>query len=717
MGIMQTFRRRMPGIIIFLVIMFVLLIVFEWGYDRFGRGGGFNQRSSTAVGAVNGEELSIADFDARVKDNLDMQRSQNPDAPVDEEQIREMVWQQMVNETLIRQAADRLGITVSSEQLSNAMMYDPPPALKQPFTDSTGFYNERAYHELITNPDKFLADRKYPRDEALKVKAQIKKIEQSVRLQMLADGVKAVVTAGAMPSPAEVRIAFYDERTKATGNFAIVDPNMIPDSAVKVTEADARKYYDDNKSSFVQKASREFRYVMFLQQPSAQDSSAIQRRLKQVTDALAAATTPDAKTKTFMEFVGKFGNGKYNGNAFTPMKELGPELTAALSGAKPGDVIGPIRLQDGTYLINLVDVQDSGETYVRASHILLRTNGKNDDSVKAEAEKVLARVKAGGDFAAVAQELSQDPGSAQRGGDLGFFKKGAMLKEFEEASFAASTGSIVGPVKTNVGYHIIKVTDRSSKSYKLRDLRFDPRVSNMTKTQIRAKAQTFREKLSNGGSIDTLATQMGTQVMESGPVDKNAPAAGSIRLTNFTFDGKQGDVSEIVDLKDGSLVVAQISKIRTAGTMDFADAKETIMAKLRTKKKLELIEARAKRIRAGLAAGDSLSKVTSLDSSIQVRNFNEATRTTPLAGVGFDYPLNNAMFALKEGQISDLIRGEHAYYIVQVTKKEQPTDKDFETEKGKYTQQLVQRRREQMFQEWLQKEHDRASIVDYRNQR
>src|SRR5258705_11183372 len=108
----------------------------------------------------------------------------------------------------------------------------------------------------------------------------------------------------------------------------------------------------------------------------------MRRQLKQVTAALAWATSPDAKTKPFTEFVGKFGDGKYNGNTFTPMKELGPELTAALSGAKPGDVIGPIRLQDGTYLINLVDVQDSGDTYVRASPILLRTNGKNDDPVK-----------------------------------------------------------------------------------------------------------------------------------------------------------------------------------------------------------------------------------------------------------------------------------------------------------------------------------------------
>src|SRR5690606_3587079 len=107
------------------------------------------------------------------------------------------------------------------------------------------------------------------------------------------------------------------------------------------------------------------------------------------------------------------------------------------------------------------------------------TTGTNDDSVQAQAESLLKRAQSGENFDELARQYSADPGSGQRGGDLGFFRRGSMVKPFEDAAFAASVGSIVGPVKTDYGYHIIKVTDRSMKSYKLRDLRFDPHISNI----------------------------------------------------------------------------------------------------------------------------------------------------------------------------------------------------------------------------------------------
>lgn len=717
MGLMQTFRRGMPAVIIGLIVMFIALIIYEWGYEQSGRSRFGSSTSTTAVASVNGEDISIVEFEEQVKDRVDMQRQQSPDAPVNEEQIREQVWQELVNERLISQAAKRLGVSVSEEELRQALLFDPPPSLKQSFMDSTGtIFMQKQYHDFMTNMDAFLSARQYPPAEIAKVKTQIKKVEKNLLFQKTVEAIQSVVSASAIPSPAEARVAFDEQRGKASGSFVMIDPASIPDSAVKVTDEEAKKYYDEHKGDYQQKDSREARYAMFVLNPSTADSSAINARLKTVTEAIGRATTAD-KVKVFEEFVTKYGAGKYNGNDYTPMQELGPELQGALAGAMPGIVIGPVRLEDGNYMINVVDIKDSGEVFVKASHILFRTGGANDDSVKAECAKVLAKARAGEDFGALATQYSADPGSAQRAGDLGYFKKGAMVKPFEEAAFGAPTGAIVGPVKSDFGYHIIKVVDRSSKSYKLRDLRFDPKVSALTKSQLRAKAQQFRDMLIGGGNIDSLGAKMKLQVLETGPIDRLAATAGSMRLTQFAYEAKNGEISDVYELQDGSLIVAQLTKVRKAGVMDFADAKQTIIGKLTARKKLDMIKARAEKLRNSLAAGDSLSKLTAIDSSIQVRTFNDATRNTPLQGVGFDYALLHAIFSLKPGQISPLVRGERGYYIASVSSASQPTDKDYEAEREKFVQQLVDQRRQQLFQDWLQKERERAEIVDYRNNR
>ncbi len=717
MGLMQTFRRRMPVVIIFLIVMFVALFIYEWGYERSGRGqsGG---TSTTAIASVNGEDISIAEYNEQVKNAIEAQRGQNADAPVNEEQIREQVWQQLVNQTIIRQAAERLGVGVSKEELVQTMLYDPPAALKQPFMDSTGsFFMQKEYMAFMTNIDGWLAARKYPQNKIDEVKAQIKEIERNVMYQKTVEAVMAVVSSSATPSPLEARIAYSDQHEKVSGGFVMFDVNLIPDSAVSVTEQEAKAYYDAHRTDFQQKASREARYTLFQLTPSANDSNVMSNRLKAVTDGINRAATPEEKTKAFEQFATKYGSGTYNGVEYTPLQQLSPELQTALANAVPGSVIGPVRLADGSYMINVVDVKDSGEVYVKASHILLRTGGANDDSVKAEAERILKLARGGQDFGSLATQYSADPGSAQRGGDLPFFKKGSMLKEFEDASFAAQPGQIVGPVKTSVGYHIIKVTDRSSKSYRLRDMKFDPKVSPMTKAQLRTKAQQFRDKLLAGTNIDTLATQLKLQVLETGPAERLTPAAGSMRFTRFIFDEKQGAISDVYELQDGSFLVGQISKIRTAGTQDFADAKDAIMMKLRAKKKLDMVKGRAEKMRAALAAGDSLSKLASLDSSLQVRPINEATRTTPFPGVGFDYTLTNALFSMKPGQISNALRGERGYFIATVSNITKPSDKDYEAERTKFIEGLMQQRRQQIFQEWMQKERDRAEIIDYRNNR
>jgi peptidyl-prolyl cis-trans isomerase C len=145
---------------------------------------------------------------------------------------------------------------------------------------------------------------------------------------------------------------------------------------------------------------------------------------------------------------------------------------------------------------------------VRASHILIRFPQNADDAAKkqarAQAEAMLAKLRAGGDFAALAKENSQDPGSAANGGDLGFFAKGQMVPAFDSVAFTLKPGQTSGVVETQFGYHIIKVVDhRPARVVPLAEASNDIRQF-LTQQQQQQKAEAFVNQLKAKAKIEVL---------------------------------------------------------------------------------------------------------------------------------------------------------------------------------------------------------------------
>lgn len=144
---------------------------------------------------------------------------------------------------------------------------------------------------------------------------------------------------------------------------------------------------------------------------------------------------------------------------------------------------------------------------MKASHILINF-GTNKDSSKAFATQVLARAKKGEDFAALAKEYSQDNGSKDRGGEYDYFPKGQMVKPFEDACFNNAPGSIVGPVETDFGYHIIKISDKISDEIKYSEIMISIALTMNTKKQLRRDALSFKQQLDDGQNMESLAKKI-----------------------------------------------------------------------------------------------------------------------------------------------------------------------------------------------------------------
>src|SRR5262249_25503696 len=191
---------------------------------------------------------------------------------------------------------------------------------------------------------------------------------------------------------------------------------------------------------------------------------------------------------------------------------------------------------------------------VRASHILFKTEGKDDAVVKAKAEDVLKQAKApGADFAALAKKYSEDEGNAKNGGDLDFFGKGRMVPEFDRVAFSMEPGQTSDLVKTEYGYHIIKLTDKkpggTKKLDEVRQQLIDQLAYDRAQTQAATLAESLEQQIKKPADLDTVAKAQGLTVQETGLFARDEPILGvgsAPEMTARAFSMNPGEVSGVL---------------------------------------------------------------------------------------------------------------------------------------------------------------------------
>ena len=180
-------------------------------------------------------------------------------------------------------------------------------------------------------------------------------------------------------------------------------------------------------------------------------------------------------------------------------------------------VVSPTDVQN--YYNSNVQQYQTPET-IRASHILLKTEGKDEATVRKAAEDVLKQARSGADFATLAKKYSEDDGSKVNGGDLDYFPRGRMVTEFEDAAFAMKTGEISNLVESQFGFHIIKLVDRKAATTRtLDEVRAqiqDTLAWQRVDDQIAARTRELDGKVKNATDMTTAANENGTTVQESG---------------------------------------------------------------------------------------------------------------------------------------------------------------------------------------------------------
>ncbi len=719
MGTFERIRKVSPYALgVFVVVFIGFMVASDADIGSLVKQG--NNPQTAAIGIINGEKILYQDYELKVKQAIEQQRTQmqNPDAEIDENQIRNQVWDQMVNEVLTRQEAEKAGIRVTDEEIADVLLESPPEFLARSFTDSAGNFNRQLYLELVTNPEKivnYMGQDPTQMDPAEKEKAvanfrnDLLNISDYLRSQKYSNALTTTVTtAGSQISPLFAKTTFKNENSTANVNFIFVNPAEIATDKINISDKEIQDYYDSHKQYYNQKYQRKIKFSTLEIAPSADDSARSNKRIQRILEDLQKGMDLASTDSIF-----DLKMSEYSGttNEWTMFQDIDPMKVAYFANAPERQVVGPVRLPDGNYFFRL-DGRRSGENVVvKASHVLIGFGPQNNkDSALKLAQTVLKKARGGEDFGKLATDYSTDKGSAAQGGDLGFFGKGRMVKPFEEAAFAANVGQIVGPVESQFGYHVIKVTDKKSDEIQYSEIKINPTISNPTRNKILMDAHSFVKQSEEGVDFDSLAKRLNLSADTTDFFPRAFPLFGSWDLTNKVFDSEIGTVLQPKDLKKQGIVIVKILDERKEGTADLASVKKEITDKLVKRKQLDMLKDKAFNIYNEVKVNSDLSLAT----QYEVRNAAELKNDGSIPGLGLDVVFTGNIFKSATGKVLEPVRGTNGWYIAQINTMQVPDDKAIEEGVKLQMEKLKQVAKNQAYNNWFQKIKEIAKIEDLR---
>jgi peptidyl-prolyl cis-trans isomerase D len=711
-GVMNKMRDKMALIMIVLIVAFLGTIVFDWGMNYLGIQGG----EKIVFAKINGVEISNKDYETLLQRQVDQIREQNKGKDIDDatyQQTKEQVWNYLVQQTLKEQEMQRLGIKVSDEEILDWVYNQPetlPDWLRNNFIDSAGIFHPEALQGAIQEPQN---------------KAKWVEIEQYLKKILLDQKLNTQITSSVFIPEEDVLQKYKDDNIKANFSYLLVDLSSLTDTNLyTVSDQEMRKYYDEHKDEFKQEEAAKFKYVVFNDQPNADDSLSVKRLLEVNIKEMKNSEVEDS---SLIKLVNDISSTPFN-NEFQKANTLGKEALQFLFDAKPNDVSSLIIDQDGYKIIKLLDFKEGEDVFVNASQILINT-GSDTVEAKKKAYDAFGRIKRGENFEALVSEVSEDPSSKQTKGDIGWFTKGAMVKEFEDACMNANVGDIVGPIKTQFGYHIIKVKGKSKKEFKVAEIKKPVTASARTKEIARKKASDFiKEVEKSQGSffscgvnkkitIDTLAKNMNMMAMTTPEISKNGfvPGAGqNNNIINFGLNNGKNKIFGPVKVQGGYGVYQVIDKI-PEGYKNFDSIKiAMIKPKIQQKKKFEALLQITNDLKNKIQNGD-LASLKAQYPQYLYETADSVSVTKPDAKIGMDYNLYNTVLSMKQGEISAPIKGVKGYYIVKMNTITPFNEQDYLAKQMDIRKQMLQTKQQSIIQDWLTSLQANSEIEDNRD--
>jgi peptidyl-prolyl cis-trans isomerase D len=710
MPVMNKMRDSMPVVFAVLAGIFLLMIIFEWG----GQGAIFSGRGDAeTMGLVNGYKISQKDYN-KILESVTAQMKEQGKKQVlsdaEEDQAADKAWDEAVTQAVINQSIEKMGITVTDQDVRDQIFENPPPQVRQQFTDSMGMYHEDAYIHALRDP----------RNDSL-----VRQMEAGTRDQLTRYKWQAAMLSTIRVTDEEAHVRYYQDSAKAMVEVVKLLPQPVtPAMEKQVTDKEIQDYYDAHSWKYKQDEQRKYKIVMFPRNPTARDTAIALESANSIKARLTEASGAEADSVA-RDMAPDYSDMPYQPKHLITMRDIGGDTS--LMNAKPGDV-AIVTASNKLTVVRIVNVVDTGREEYHVRHIVIggMSNSMprgpqvmNQDSVRAAAEQVVSQAKAGANFAQLVRAHSTDTRTAGNGGDIGWVDAGMFPPNIFSGIKDLPAGGIAGPFDMPGGSEIIQVVQRSRRAWEVVAVPIDIKAGHQTVLMQQQMANVFHDQAVKTG-FDVAAKAADYKVMADAPpaTQKGRPVFGSRELVDWLFQASKGDISQPFKLSAQQyLLVAQLTDIAPAGPKPLDEVKPQIVQELAKRKAVASLAPRAQQLRAMLQPGADLSQVVTAtgDSTLKPITVKigpaESVSGIPTA----EYVVNNwAYDQAKPGDISQPLKGQNGYYIVKLLSRDVPSDKAFETAKPMFQKALFEEKEQRFLNQWIENQKDKATIVDYR---
>jgi len=346
---------------------------------------------------------------------------------------------------------------------------------------------------------------------------------------------------------------------------------------------------------------------------------------------------------------------------------------------------------------------------VRASHILLKTDGKDEAAVRKQAEDILKQAKApGADFAALAKKYSEDDGSKANGGDLDYFPKGRMVPEFEQAAFSMQPGQISDLVKSQFGFHIIKVVDKKPAATRsLDETRAqiqETLAAQRVEQQVTDRTRDLDARISKPADFDTVGKEAGVAVNDAGFFARDEPVPGigpAPEVASEAFQLKDGAVSKGLQSPRGPIYITVTGK-RDPYVPKLDEVKDRVREDVIKTRAAELSKQRAGEIASALRSAKDFAAAAKAQG-LEAKDSQLLVRGSPLPDIGISSDVDKVAFSLPTGSVSDPIATPTGTVIVRVAERQDVTADAIKAAKETFRTQLLAERRDLFFASYMTK--------------
>ncbi|MCY4234238.1 MAG: peptidylprolyl isomerase [Bacteroidetes bacterium] len=644
---------------------------------------------------VDGDPITRDIYSRQLEAQLEqVRRSSNGNVqPQQLELERERAFNFLVDSKIREHVMDEIGITVSDTEVRELIIGESPHwIVQQNFSDGGEAINRALLQNVIDDP----AQEPY-----------LIQLEQYIRLDRRQQRLNELLESSVRVSEADVNAQWVLTETSADAEFFLLRYADVPDSLITINDRDISNYYSEHREDYALERVYSVEIGSLSRLPANEDTSAVMEEIQRLRQEFV-------ETDNDSLFLAQSASEANWSDNFIGASTLSPEVLKALfeKGSSPeiGAIIGPIIVNGQAQLIKVADTRPAEETHVRARHILINTDEDSDDA-RASIMDIRRRIQSGEDFATVAIEMSDDTGSGANGGDLGWFGPGMMVPPFQDAAFGAQIGSLIGPIETDFGFHLIEVTHRASVDVQLSRLAYAIEVSVATLNTIQEYLEDLRYYAEEEGIFIDEAQRRNISVESLQIQDGQTSIPGfgqSYAIEAFLRDADTDDISPVIELNQVALVV-HVVDIEPAGYQPLETVNEQVRQLAILDKKRDY---QVSRLQVAYEGSGFDGLADALDISPQIAT--GITYNNPvIGGLGRDYQFVGATFALTEGEDSGIIIGDNAAYVIRTTDISEPPDiSDSEIES--ILSDLTREQQSLFTRDWVNSLRESAKIEDLR---